>query len=657
MVEQALAQLLLLLGTTVCVVLFFQRLQIPSSLAYLLVGVLLGSHTAGPVIQDDYIKIVAEFGIVFLLFTIGLSFSVANIYALRHTLFVPGTAQVVLTTAVIGILCWMLGFSGVTAFLIGAVFAQSSTTIISRQLAEQGESETRHGRLGTAMSVFQDITAVPFVIILPVLGVASASSLASDLGTALLKAALATGLVLLAGRYLMRPLFHRVTTYRSAELFTLTVLFVSMAAAWVTQSLGLSMAFGAFLAGMVLGETEFRHQVEATIRPFRDVLLGLFFISVGMLIQPARLPDIWLESLLGASVLLLSKIVLVALIVRAVGLDLQTAVRTALVLAVGGEFGFALLAVGLEGALIDENTAQIILTAVLFSMVMAPFLIRYNLTISEWLTPRSSVAPVKTVHMPDDTRLNDHVMLCGFGRTGQIVGHFLEQEKIPYIALDIDPGIVREASLAGKPVHYAHSTDPDVLDSLGLHQARLLIITHNDRTSALKTLSLIKRLRPTLPVVARARDESGADELRKAGALEVIPETLEAGITIASHALWSLDVPLRRINHYLREQRQHRYPILKELFRGGLDAIKIEDAETIERLHAVKMEEGYPLLNQPLGNVEWGPVMVNTLIRCDQKIRYPGTDVCLLPDDVLVLQGTPDELDRVEALLTGLPRP
>ncbi|MGH8558158.1 MAG: cation:proton antiporter, partial [Methylococcales bacterium] len=293
MVEQPLVVLLLLLGVAVTVSVLFQRLHIPASLGYLLVGVLLGPHTAGPVIDERQIGPMAELGIVFLLFTIGLSFSLSQIYALRHLVLGLGTLQVLLTTAVVGLAAFAIGLPPTAAFVVGAVFAQSSTTIISKQLAEQGEIHTRPGRMAIAMNVFQDVTAVPFLVVIPVLGLATAQTVADSLLLALGKAVLAFTSVFLVGRWLLGPMFHFVAERRSAELFTLTVLFVSLSAAWATNSLGLSMAFGAFLVGMMLGETEFRHQVEATIRPFRDVLLGLFFVTIGMLFDPHLIPEIW----------------------------------------------------------------------------------------------------------------------------------------------------------------------------------------------------------------------------------------------------------------------------------------------------------------------------------------------------------------------------
>lgn len=657
MLEQALVQMLLLLGATVLVVLVFQRLKIPSSLGYLLVGVLLGAHTAGPVIENDYITVIAEFGIVFLLFTIGLSFSLPQIYALRHTILGLGTAQVALTTLVVGVLAWMMGLPGPAAFVVGAVFAQSSTSIITKQLLEQGESQARHGRLGTTMSVFQDITAVPFVVIIPVLGVAAVHEVAGALGIALAKALLAFFIVLLSGRFLLRPLFHLVAERRSAELFTLTVLFVSLVSAWTTKTLGLSMAFGAFLAGMVLGDTEFRHQVEATIRPFRDVLLGLFFVSIGMLVEPSLLPDIWLESLLGALALLAIKLLLVASIVHVSGVDWQTALRTGMVLAVGGEFGFALLAIGLEGNVIASQPAQIVLNAVLFSMILAPILIRFNQPLALWLFGRSRKRAKATGDVPtpsEPTQSQGHVVICGFGRTGQTVSRFLESEGFDYLALDMDPAIVREARLAGQPVFYGDSSDQTILENVGVQRASLLIISHDDRPAALMTLRSAKRLNPALSAVVRTRDQQHVDELLAAGATEVIPETLEASMLLTSHALQSLGVPLYRVAQHLQEQRSSHYRMLRELFRGTLDSIKPEASEQ-EHLHSVLIAEGSPAIGQSLSELdtERDHVSVTAIVREDERERYPAGSTEVKADDVLVLLGSQDNLEQVERRLTG----
>jgi monovalent cation:H+ antiporter-2, CPA2 family len=665
MLEQALVQMLLLLGATVLVVLVFQRFRIPPSLGYLFVGIMLGAHTAGPVIDNEYIDVIGEFGIVFLLFTIGLSFSLPQIYALRHTILGLGTAQVALTTLVVAVIAWLMGLPGPAAFVVGAVFAQSSTSIITKQLMEQGESQARHGRLGTTMSVFQDITAVPFVVIIPVLGAAAAHDMAGELGLALglalAKAFLAFVIVLLAGRFLLRPLFHLVAERRSAELFTLTVLFVSLVSAWTTKSLGLSMAFGAFLAGMVLGDTEFRHQVESTIRPFRDVLLGLFFVSIGMLVEPALLPDIWLEALLGAMALLGIKLLLVMAIVRTSGVDLQTVFRTGLLLAVGGEFGFALLAIGLEGNVIASHPAQIVLNSVLFSMILAPLLIRFNQPLALWLfgrLRRRSKPDSEAPTLSEPTESEGHVVICGFGRTGQTVSRFLENEGFDYLALDMDPAIVREARLAGQPVFYGDSSDLAILENVGVARAALLLISHDDKPAALMTLRNAKRLNPELAAVVRTRDQQHVEELRAAGATEVIPETLEASMLLTSHALQALNVPLYRVTQHLQEQRSSHYRMLRELYRGTLDSIKPEASEQ-ERLHSVLMSEGCPAIGHSLAELdtEQDHVSVTALVRDNERERYPGGATQVEANDVLVLLGSQDNLERVERRLTGAEQP
>jgi CPA2 family monovalent cation:H+ antiporter-2 len=651
MTDQPFAQFVLLLGAAVLIVATLHRLRIPSSLGYLLVGIVLGPHTGGPVVEPQYVRGLAEFGIVFLLFTIGLNFSLPQIYTLRHLVLGLGTAQIALTAAVVGVAAWLAGIPGSAAFAIGAVFAQSSTTIISKQLAEQGEDQSRHGRLAVAMSVFQDVTAVPFVVILPVLGTASAQSMAGSVVWAIAKAILVFVLLFLIGRRLLRPLFHEIASRRSPELFTLTVLFVTLAAAWITSVFELSMAFGAFLAGMVLGDTEFRHQIESTIRPFRDVLLGLFFISIGMLFEPAVLPAIWYWALLGAAVLLGSKTLLVAQIVQIAKIDSVTAWRTAIVLAVGGEFGFALLAIALNAGVIAEQMAQTVLTSVLFSMIAAPLLIRYN----------QELAPKSAREFSDEERkvldaaqasleLRDHVIICGYGRIGQGVAHFLDEEKIPYVALDLDPARVRDANTAGAPVYYGDSSEPDILEAVGLGTARLIVVSHNDAGSALRLLHHVRRIRPELPVMVRTRDEGPVEELRKAGATEVVPETVEAGMMIVSHALMLLKVPLPRVFRRMQEEREGRYRLLREFFRGNSADWASEDGDN---MRTVSLDRNSYAVGRTLADLELEDVLVTAVVRGGKRILAPKGHTELAGGDVVVLSGSSDKLLRAESRLLG----
>lgn len=559
-----LAQILLLLGVGVAVVAFFQRLHIPTSLGYLLVGVILGPHTVGPSVYVPEFAALGEFGVVFLLFTIGLNFSLPQLSALRHQVLGFGTGQVVFTTAVVGLVMWLAGLSAISAFVFGAVFAQSSTTIIGSQLAEQGEENTHHGRFGLAMSVFQDVTAVPFLVVIPVLGMAvGAEMLAGALGWAFAKALLAIAIVFFAGRWLLRPLFHVIAQRRSAEVFTLTVLLIALLAAWATSSLGLSLAFGAFLAGMMLGETEFRHQVESSIRPFRDVLLGLFFVGIGMRFDPAAIAPIWHWSLFGALLILVSKSVIATAILRRSGIESLVAWRTGLLLAVGGEFGLALVAIALDSSVIDLQLGQIALSSVLFSMIAGAVLIRFNGAIA------ARLARVPRTEMPAIPELLDaperQVVIGGYGRVGHTVGVLLHSSGIPFIAFDTDPERVAQGRAQGHQVAYGDIADPDLLEAVHIGRASLVVITTDRSSTALRAAAFLKRICPQVPVIARARDLETSSQLLQAGAAHAYPEAIEASLRLGAMALEMLQVPEADVERVVQGVRDWDYrPVIVE---------------------------------------------------------------------------------------------
>ena len=559
-----LAQILLLLAVAVTVVVAFQRLHIPTSLGYLLVGLILGPYTVGPTINVPEFKALAEFGVVFLLFTIGLSYSLPQLHALRHQVLGLGTLQVTLTTAIVAVVLWLAGMPATVAFVIGAVFAQSSSTIIGSQLAEQGEENTPHGRLGMAMSVFQDVTAVPFIVVIPVLGMAAeANVLATSLGWAVAKAALAFALVFFAGRWLLRPLFRLVTERRSAEVFTLAVLLVSLLAAWTTNSLGLSLAFGAFLAGMMLGETEFRHQVESTIRPFRDVLLGLFFVGIGMLIDPTSIPDVWHWALLGAVLLLFSKCLLVTVLVRRSGITTLTAWRTGLLLSVGGEFGLALLAIALNATVIDARLGQIVLTSVLFSMIVGALLIRFNHAIATLLV-RSPRSESEIAEIPALETANPPVVIGGYGRVGHTIAVLLQARGIDCIAFDLDAARVAQGRLDGHQVLYGDISDPELLATIHIERSALVVLTIDDMDVALRTVAFLRSVGPDVPVIARARDLEASSRLIAAGATHAYPEAIEASLRLGATAMRMLRVPADEIDLIVQGVRDWDYKPLEE---------------------------------------------------------------------------------------------
>nr|WP_029134979.1 cation:proton antiporter [Sedimenticola selenatireducens] len=560
-----LAQILMLLGVAVAVAVTFQRLHIPTSLGYLLVGLILGPHTIGPVVHVPEFKALAEFGVVFLLFTIGLNYSLPQLHSLRNQVLGLGTAQVVFTTLVVGAVVWLAGFPVTVAFVIGAVFAQSSSTIIGNQLTEQGEENSTHGRLGLAMSVFQDVTAVPFLVVIPVLGMAvGIDVLAGALGWAVIKALTAFVLVFVVGRWLLRPFFHLVTKHRTAEVFTLAVLLVALLAAWATNSLGLSLAFGAFIAGMMLGETEFRHQVESSIRPFRDVLLGLFFVGIGMMIDPTAIPGIWHWALMGMLLILISKILIVAAMVRKSGIDILATWRTALLLAVGGEFGFALLAISIDAGVIDVHIGQIALTSVLFSMVAGSLLIKFNHAIAGRLAgPQLG----KTQGVADSLLgvSKPQVLIGGYGRVGHTIAVLLQSSGVSFVAFDTDPKRVAQGRADGHPVVYGDISDPELLAVAHVEHASLVVITVDQPSTALRAISVLRNSCPQVPVIARARDLETSTQLIDAGATHAYPEAIEASLRLGAIALQVLQIPDKDVDLIIQGVRDWDYdPVLED---------------------------------------------------------------------------------------------
>lgn len=557
-------QILLLLGVTVGVVLLFQRLHIPTSLGYLLVGVILGPHTVGPTVHLQQYERLAEFGVVFLLFTIGLNYSLPQLHALRHQVLGLGTAQVVLTTLLVMLLLWLLGMPVAAAFVIGAVFAQSSSTIIGSQLAEQGELNSPHGRLGLAMSVFQDVTAVPFLVVIPVLGTAVGfQPLASALGLAIAKAALAFALVFFVGRWLLRPLFQQVTHRRSSELFTLTVLLVALLAAWSTNALGLSLAFGAFLVGMMLGETEFRLQVESSMRPFRDVLLGLFFVGIGMLFNPVAILGVFHLALFGALLILVSKTLIVAVMVRWSGIEGITAWSTGLLLGVGGEFGFALIAIALIAGVIDGQTGQVALASVLLAMVGGSVLIRFNQAIAKRLTgSHKGEDPQALMRLSGAEQ--ETVLIVGYGRVGHTIAVLLNNSSVPFIAFDIDPARVELGRIDGHTVLFGDASDPDFLASVRPNRMSLVIVTVGDPEITMRAVTFLRNHCPQVPIIARARDLIASAELTEAGATHAYPELIEASLHLGATALQMLRVSSQDVDLILQNIRDWDYQAILE---------------------------------------------------------------------------------------------
>ena len=651
----SLTSVLLLLTSSVLAVALFRALRLPAMLAYFMVGILFGPFAFNLLPSTESGRHVAEFGIVFLMFSIGLEFSLPKLYAMRKTLFGLGGAQVLITLCVTMLLSWLAGFSLAAAFIVGGALTMSSTAIVSKILIERVDLNSRHGRLSIGILLFQDLAVIPILVLIPALG-AQTGNLSTVLGMSFLKSAVLLFILFKFGKGIINFWFSLVAKQRSRELFVMNVLTVTLLLAAVTKVAGLSYALGAFIAGMLISETRYRYQVESDIAPFRDILLGLFFISVGMLLDfNYLLQNIGLVLLLLAGFVLF-KAVVVAALVRAFGFETGVGIRTGIVLAQAGEFSFVILSLGLEQQLIGGNELQLVLAASLLSMVLAALIIPYNGRIARKLVKSYTRNSSQVVQELDSVSkdLRDHVIICGYGRSGQYLGRFLKEENIPFIALDIDPTRVHEAAAAGQHVMYGDAGRRIVLEAAGGARAKALIVSYADMRASMKVLHVAQESYPDLPVIVRTYDETHMDEFRDAGATEVVPEVLEGSLMLASHALVLLGVPLNRVVKRIRLFREERYKMFKGYFRGVTDANNVDEKQV--QLHPVEISKNSYARKLRLDHIDLKRFNVEIqLIRRPNMLEdiAPRDDIVLGTGDVLVLLGLPDDLVAAETYLVS----
>ncbi|RMG91332.1 MAG: potassium transporter [Zetaproteobacteria bacterium] len=537
---------LFMLIAAVASVALFLRLGLPPILGYLIVGMLMGPGAAGFISDSTQIRSWAEIGIVFLMFTIGLEFSWPVLRHMKSAVLGLGGLQVMLTMILIDLLAIVVGIPWEQGLVIGGIIAMSSTALVTKILADQAELQTRHGRNSLGILLFQDIMVVPLLILVGLLGQERAMPGSWALAMAAAEGLIVLSCILAFGHWVLRPLIREIARFQSAELFTLFVLLIVLASAWMTERAGLSLALGAFLAGVMLSETEFHHQVASEIRPFRDVLLGLFFITVGMMLDLGRLPQIGAQAFLLACLLIITKLLIITLACRIGSWNMAVAFRTGLCLAHGGEFGFAILILALDEKAIDPLIGQIVLTAMLISMLLAPLLIRFNGSLTARLMPNAakrSREEISSDIRDKAKRLSHHVIVCGYGRIGHHTVEFLRSHHVPCLAIELDLDKVRQGKNQGRPVSYGDAASLELLRACGLERAAAVIITMIDFATVMKILKRIRSMDRDIPVVVRTRKEIHLYQLYQAGASEVIADTFGNHFMLTEEVLkrWRLD--------------------------------------------------------------------------------------------------------------------
>ncbi len=650
---------LALLAGAVLVVGIFRSLNLPPVLGYLMVGAAVGPHAMNLMPDTGGARYLAEFGVVFLMFTIGLEFSLPRLYSMKRIVFGLGAMQV-LASIVLAMIAGRIGGLGWGAgFALGGTLAMSSTAILSKLLSDRLELDSRQGRETIGVLLFQDLAVVPLLILIPALS-GPADALFDTLALATAKAVALLALVLFFGQRVMRTWFFYVARQKSAELFMLNVLLITLGLAWLTEIVGLSLALGAFLAGMLISETEYRYHVEEDIKPFRDVLLGLFFVTVGMFLDVGQIILSLPAVLAMLAALLVGKFLIAGAASRLLGSPQGTAARTGLWLCAGGEFGFVLLSQIDEARLLPPALSQVVVAALVLSMLLAPLIVQASekivlrLVPSEWMSRSLQLTSIATQSMFVDK----HAILCGFGRNGQYLGRLLEQEGITYIALDLDPERVREAAAAGETVVFGDAAKRETLMAAGIARASVVVITYADTDAALRAMSMVRACRPDVPVVVRTADERDLEKLQEAGAAEVVPESVESSLMLASHALALVGIPLPRILKRIREIRAERYHLLRGIYRGGehLHEESLEERQQV-RLHSVPLEAGAYGIGKSLAELRLRELGVEITAVRRQRIRVvdPVPETRLELEDVLVLLGTPSQIASAETrLLKGV---
>lgn len=648
--------IILLLISSVVFLTLFRYLKLSATIAYFVVGILLGPSAAGFLHDSESVRHFVEFGIVFLMFSIGLEFSLPKLNSMRGILFGLGGAQVLITLATSLFISRLFGLDFTMAFVVGSALTMSSTAIVSKLLIERLDLNSRHGKLSIGILLFQDIAVIPILILIPAL-----SSQSIDINTIFisisLKVILLLSILFWLGKPVMNFWFGLVAKQKSRELFVLNVLMVTMFFAYLTELAGLSYALGAFLAGMLISETRYRYQVESDISSFRDILLGLFFISVGMMLNlNVFFDNFWvILSILFAYTLF--KASLIALLTKAFKYELGVGIRTGVILGQAGEFSFVILALANEQNLIGGEILQIVLSVCLLSMITASFLIPYNGKIARFLSRSYTKNSQKNIDKIDEVghNLSDHVILCGYGRSGQFLGRFLKEENISFIAIDMDLNRVNDAASAGEKVMYGDASRRVVLNAAGISSCKAVIITYADDRASSKVLSVIRESYLELPIIVRTTDETSIERLQEEGASEVVPEVLEGSLMLGSHALIMLGIPLGRVVKKIRAFRSERYAMFRGYFKGTTDITDDFSGQEQLELHSIEVRKNPLLLSVKLDSIRFEDfhVQIQYLRRPNMlEDIEPRPDILLSNGDTLVILGLQKDINRFEKYLS-----
>lgn len=649
--EGGFAEILFLMLVAVLAVWLFKRIHLPPILAYLACGIVAGPSVLGVYSDPDSMHFFAELGIVFLLFSLGLEFSLPKMLAMRHLVFGVGLGQTVVTTLVFMMLAILFGLEPIPAFVIGGMAALSSTAIVIKQTSEMGILNTGRAQMAVSILLFQDIAVVPFLIIIPLLAGVGEQSMSMAIALAVFKGILVLIILLAVGKWILPRVFSEVARTRTDELFVLTTILVALMAAGLTHAFGLSMALGAFLAGMMLGESQYRHQLEADIRPFRDILMGLFFITIGMRLELSLFVINLHWILIGLVVLIVLKILLIRASAWAFKAPSQDAWASGIKLCQMGEFSFVIAALATDHNVLSNEIASVMMSIGILSMAITPYLVENSHRLSGLIVRGKE--PQNDSFIPHDEGVSDHVLIFGFGRVGQSVSRLLKIEAINYVVVDSDPIRVQESRSAGEHIYFGDVRNKDILRAVGIDKAKMAILTFDEHSNAMHVIDSVVALNPDLPIVVRTRKDYHLEELYMAGASQVVPEILEGSLMLVSQVLHLSGVPMSRILKRVRKERKEHYRHMHGFFPGETTEISYGKQDKLEFMHAVVLTSDAHAVGKTITdlNIENMRVSVKGLRRDNKEVADPDSNMQLKVNDVLVISGKPRRVERAERIL------
>lgn len=645
-----LKDLLLLLFFAIICVAIFRYLRLSNIVAYLFCGFFLGPSLFNFLTSYHEIELIAEFGIVFLMFSLGLEFSLDKLWSMRRSVFGIGALQVLLSFSLFFLLSHWIGLSWQQSFVVSSVLSMSSTAVIIKILSDKQRLHSESSKMIIAILLFQDLAVVPFLIIIPIIAMPELEGgLLFELAIAFVKGAFAIISLLAVGRWFLPYFFHEIGKVRFDEIFVLSSLLVSLLAAYFTQSLGLSMALGAFLAGMMLAESHYRNQLLSDIRPFKDILMAMFFVSIGTLLDAQVLMNNILTLLLLVVIVIAAKVLTVTLAALLMREKMNSALGGAIALAQMGEFGFILVALASKYQLLGSELASLILATGVLSMSVTPLLVEYSQKISREVMHHSQNVFTMKKTLPG--QYSDHIIVCGYGRVGQIVSRFLKMESLPFIVLDRDPVRVKEAQQGGEKIEFGDASSRDILLVAGIEKAKLLIITFADLQRSKALLELIRDINPELKVLVRTKNDEALAPLKAAGATAVVPEVLEGSLMMVAHVLLLSGISRSKIMKRMDDERKAQYQNLHGFYFGEEHHHQPPALWPVEQLHAVRLTAFSHMLKEPVVSFKMKGVKIKNLRRKNGQLVEIDKNTLFEQGDVVLLVGDKNRLVKAEKIL------